>query len=801
MDLNELGFLAIRNGDFQEAVNIFRKAFEKGEEPRSFTGFGLAHYSLGDYQTARWALSKALELEPRNEKALEYLKILEQKGKQKDPPTQRGSLCRVGDHYLEILKEGRWRRFFVKGMNLGLGLPGYFPGEYPVLKGTYLKWFRQIADLGVNSLRIYTVHPPCFYEALAEFNQGGKKLWLFQGIWAELPEDGDFDSSQYLAYIKQSIRDAVDVVHGAASLPEKPGYAHGSYAFDVSSHTAAFVFGREWEPCAVKHYNLSRQGKTGDWQGEFLGIAQGTAFECWVTRICDYLLTYEHGKFSQTHPLSVANWPTLDPLSHPSESNHEDELLRQGLKARTNACNENEDMASLDVAKISVKQGSGFFATYHVYPYYPDFINNDYLDAPDPYRAYLHDLKKHHGSQPVLIAEFGLPSSREVTHWQRDGLHHGGHDEKAQGEGNGRLMQSVFKSGMAGGMLFSWFDEWFKRNWLFLPYEIPAERKPLWFNLQDAEENYGLLAAYPGYPRKLVSLSGKLDEWSNARTLYQKDGLSVSHRFNDGFDASRTLRRLLAQHDEGFLYLLLETAGPIDFTKAGYMIGLDTCSPESGEFLLPLETKLKVPVGMKFVMHFSGERKSRLLVCKGYDKYLNYAGGEIIPGVSDRGEWVVMQNRTNSRRISKDGSRFYPSRVFSMSNLRFGSLEQGSPRFDSLADFHVTGSIIEIRIPWGLVNFTDPGSRTVLWQDGKGKTRITDGIRCVAVSFKPEEGFLYARDTGLGDNATDTLPASLVPENIRKFSWDGWNVPLYHTYLKQSYHLFRKTLAGMPDEI
>jgi hypothetical protein len=200
-------------------------------------------------------------------------------------------------------------------------------------------------------------------------------------------------------------------------------------------------------------------------------------------------------------------------------------------------------------------------------------------------------------------------------------------------------------------------------------------------------------------------------------------------------------------------------------------------------------------------MHFSGERKSRLLVCKGYDKYLNYAGGEIRPGVSDRGEWVVMQNRTNSRRISKDGSRFYPSRVFSMSNLRFGSLDQGNSRFDSLADFHVTGSIIEIRIPWGLVNFTDPGSRTVLWQDGKGKARITDGIRCVAVSFKPEEGFLYARDTGLGDNATDTLPASLVPENISKYSWDGWNVPLYHTYLKQSYHLFRKTLAGMPDEI
>jgi hypothetical protein len=458
-------------------------------------------------------------------------------------------------------------------------------------------------------------------------------------------------------------------------------------------------------------------------------------------------------------------------------------------------------MESLDTAKIQSGRGNGFFATYHAYPYYPDFMNNDYLDESDTYLAYLQALKKHHGNQPLLIAEFGLPSSREITHWQRDGLHHGGHNEKAQGEGNGLLMQSIHRAGMAGGMMFGWFDEWFKRNWLFLPYEIPADRKPFWFNLQDAEENYGLLAAYPGYPGKMVTLSGKLDEWSAAKTIYVKKDPSPAYRFNDGFDDSRTLKRMLVQHDEGFLYLMLETAGPVDMTKAGYIIGLDTCSSEDGEFLLPLGTNQRSPVGLKFVIHISGEDKSRILVCKGYDKYLNRHGGEIRPGRSDKGEWVVMQNKTNSRRISKDGTRFYPSRIFPMSKLRFGSLDENSLNFHSLADFHVSGNILELRLSWGLLNFTDPSSGTVLWQDGGQRTRKTDGIRFVAASFKPVDGCLRARETGREWNCTDTLPAGFAPENVGTYSWDGWNVPTYHTYLKQSYYLYRKALAGLPDEM
>ncbi|MGH7771501.1 MAG: tetratricopeptide repeat protein [Candidatus Binatia bacterium] len=799
MDNEKLGFLAIKNGDYQEAVNLFKRAIEQKKSSKRFIGLGLSSYKLGDYDTAKWAFHKAIELEPENKEAFSYLSDIE-KIRSRVPASQRQSLFRAASNYLEIYNNRRWSKFFIKGINIGLGLPGYFPGEYPIKMATYLKWFKHISELGINAIRVYTIHPPSFYEALYKFNEGPQqKLYLFQGIWAELPQDNNFDDKNYLAEVRQNIKNAIDVVYGNAKLPERPGYPHGAYDYDVSPITVGPIFGREWESCAVKTFNERRGRKLGNLKGEFLSIDQGSAFEVWVTQIGEFSQSYEYEKYKTSHPISVVNWPTLDPLNHPSESTYEEELAFQGIKARGDICNENEDMESLDLSKIRVEKGAGFFATYHPYPYYPDFMNYDYLEEKNPYLTYLEALKRHHGDQPVLVAEFGVPSSREVTHWHRDGWHHGGHSEAKQGEINGLLMKAIYEAGVAGGILFSWFDEWFKRNWLFSPYEIPAERKPFWFNIQDAEQNYGLMAAYPGYPRRKVNLAGQKDDWQDALTLYEKSGDSMASRFNDGLDEARALTRLMVQHDEGFLYILVETKGTVNLTEAHYLIGIDTSSSENGEFLLPYRTNLLSPIGLKFLISFAGRERSRILTCQPYDKYLNVGKGEINPGLSHQGAWVVMQNRANSRRISKDNKRFYPSQVFSMSTLRFGSLNNKSIHYDSLADFFLTDNIIELRIPWGLMNFTDPSSKMVLWIDKDGKTKKTDGIKIIVVSYKPEKGCLFAKSTGLKNNVTDSLPERLEPENIKAYSWEDWDTPIYHTYLKESYYTYKEVLSKIPE--
>lgn len=802
MSADATGFLAIDRGDYQEAVNIFLRSLQQGKDPSGYYGLGLAHFLLDDYATARWAFHKSLELDPGNAEAIRRLSMMERPegdaGKTPSPRTVPDRRFRVGPGFLEVHR-GEWKRLFIKGINLGLGLPGYFPGEYAVKKGTYRKWFGQISAIGINALRIYTLHPPHFYEALHEWNRSGKTLYLFQGIWTELPAGDDYSGEGYLSYVRGNVRDAIDAVHGNTVLPRRPGYPDGKYSADVSRCTIGFLFGREWEPCSVKRFNESRGRKRGAYEGRFLKIVDGTPFEVLLTETCDFIQRYEDDRYGESRPCSVVNWPTLDPLRHPSESTAEEELSFQGQTVRPGVCNENEDMESLDVSRILPVSGAGFFATYHAYPYYPDFMDNDDPTDKTPYLTYLRSLKSHHGDQPVLIAEFGVPSSREHAHWQRNGWSHGGHDEVEQGRINALQMKAVHDAGMAGGILFSWFDEWFKNNWIFQPYVLPPGRKPFWFNHQDPEENYGLVDAYPGYPGKKVTLSGKMSEWEAAAVLYGKKAASPGFRFEDRGDDARTLLGMRMQHDEGFVYLLLETKGGVDFDKANYVIGINTSLPDSGEYLVPFGTRAMSPIGLHFLVHLAGVRNSRFLVTRPYDRFLNAGTGEISPGRSDQGAWVVLLSRTNVRRISKDGRRFYPSHVHSTSALNHGSLDEKRPDFHSLSDFHVAGNLVEIRIPWSRLNFTDPSTRSVLWMSGAGKSRATEGIRVLALSYSPRKDSPAARKTGGRTNITDSLPQRLIAENVTLYSWDSWDTPIYHMRLKKSYFMYKEALSAIPE--
>ncbi len=787
------GFLAIERGDYQEAINIFKRLIEYKKEPKdSFKGLGIALMKLNDTKSARLAFHKCLEYGEDRE-AIEYLKEIEYKESISIVLKEKSeSRFRTRGDLIEINMESEWKRLFIKGINIGLGLPGYFPGEFAIGKATYLKWFELIHDAGFNAIRIYTIHPPCFYEALSEFNRSGGELYLFQGIWAELPEDNNFYDIEYMNSIWSEIKNAVDVINGNTKLLERPGKAYGEYRYNVSKYLIGYIFGMEWEACAVKGFNKLQENKKRDYTGEFLSLKDGEPFEVWITEICDLLLRYEYEKYGITHPVSTVNWPTLDPLIHPSESNYEDELRRQGIEIRTDICNENEDEVSLDVSKIKSKKGNGFFATYHVYPYYPDFMNNDYHDKEEPYLSYLIELKGHHKDQPVIIGEFGVPSSRDMAHWHVKGFHHGKHNEKEQGDIDIILMESIRSSDMAGGILFSLFDEWYKRNWLSSKY-IVVDRNHLWFNIQDPEQNYGIIGMYPGYPEKSISLSGKIEEWSDGTVLYEKDN---SFLIKDERNLSLALKRLIVKNDEGFIYLCIETMDKINLSENIYLIGIDTCSPQEGEFIIPYGLNITSPTGLKFLIEISGNDKSRILVTRHYDRKLNEDRGIIRPIESYQGEWAIIQHITNRRRLSKDGMRVFPSKVTTSGNLRFGSLDKGNRDYDSISDLYYSGNILELRIPWGILNFTDPSSHLVLWKEGDQIHKKTEGIRFLVISFKRDkDSLLFDRDTGL----IDSLPYPLKRANIKTYRWEGWNTPIYHSYLKDSYFILKDYLAGLRE--
>ena len=88
--------------------------------------------------------------------------------------------------YME--RDGEYVPFEIRGVNLGVGIPGHFATDYAIDKETYLRWFQWIQELGANTIRVYTILHDDFYSAFYEYNtqreaEGEEPLWLLHGVW------------------------------------------------------------------------------------------------------------------------------------------------------------------------------------------------------------------------------------------------------------------------------------------------------------------------------------------------------------------------------------------------------------------------------------------------------------------------------------------------------------------------------------------------------------------------------------------------------------------------------------------
>ncbi|GLH65789.1 hypothetical protein [Geothrix edaphica] len=719
-------------------------------------------------------------------------------------PSQPQIPARAHERRLEVADgHGGWRPFYVKGMNLGAALPGKYPSEFPD-RATYDGWLREMAEAGINTVRVYTIHPPAFYEALHAYNLAARKpLWLIHGVWTELPPRHDFLDPGWLAAWHREMQEVAEVLHGRARIPVRPGHADGVYGADVSPWTLAVILGREWESSSVVAFNRRHPGDS-DWSGRFVTLRGGHAMEQFLARSMDRFLALEWDRFHAQRPIAFTNWPTLDPLFHITEPTEQEErALRQKLGLpveKINAEPEDEDAVGLDMEKFAGTPEllAGLFASYHAYPYYPDFMNLDpgYAQArdhlgPSHYAGYLADLVKHHARHPVLIAEFGVPSSRVVAHWQAQGLTHGGQSEREQGEQDARLQRNIYEAGCAGGVLFAWIDEWFKKNWLTLPFELPSDRKPLWYNVLDAEENYGLIAYRPGTKGPTVLIDGKAEDWARVPVYLEGDGLTL---------------KVVA--DEGWLHLALFLPAPVDFSKQAFLVGIDTLDPDRGDHRLPWTPDLRSEAGLEFAVLFQGPGRTGVFVDAPYavPEYRPMPQQRYRSLANDEGRFVLATAKSNHPRMGRDGARF-PGHSTEIGWLRQGTQDRADPAFDSRAEWQVGRSpdgrgFLEARIPWALLHVTDPSSRSVL-DDPEAKppsplaTTITPGFRFVLA--------VLDADKPLGEGKSTvrlTLPATsrgripLPP----LFSWATWAQPTFHRFRKQSYTIYQKALADTPDE-
>lgn len=88
--------------------------------------------------------------------------------------------------------------FEIRGVDMGVGIPGHFATDYAIDRETYLRWFGQIQEMGANCIRVYTILQDDFYEAFYEYNKDREEpLYLLHGLWVD-------------DYVMYSHRDAFD---------------------------------------------------------------------------------------------------------------------------------------------------------------------------------------------------------------------------------------------------------------------------------------------------------------------------------------------------------------------------------------------------------------------------------------------------------------------------------------------------------------------------------------------------------------------------------------------------------------
>ena len=509
------------------------------------------------------------------------------------------------------LRDGTWQEYEIRGVNMGSGIPGEWSTDFAADQETYLRWFEEIQELGANTLRVYTVQADDFYEAFYHYNsrreeQGQEPLWLLHGVWVNdyiQNSHRDAYDDDFLQTFLEDCRSMVDVIHGKRkiSLGQMASAGSGNFRWDVSPWVIGYILGVEWEDVTVVYTNEKYGDVPGydTYEGNYLRTSEeASPFEALLAQVGDRIIEYESQRYKEQRLLAFSNWPTTDPFEYPKD-----------VSIYFMKC------AQVDVEHILPTENflAGQFASYHVYPYYPDYLNYipdwsaygihraDYATKNgmvNTYRAYLTMLAEHH-TMPVVISEFGVSTGRGMAQFDHNtNRNQGNMSEDQQGQALVDCWADIKASGCDGGCVFSWQDEWFKRTWNTM-YAVDLKRTPYWSDYQTNEQYFGLLSFDPGEEESVCYVDGDFSEWAAEDLVLEQEGLSLSMKY-----------------DEKFIYFFVEKEG-LDIDRDLLYIPIDL-SPKSGSSYAK-DYGLYFDRAVDFLLVLHGRDHSRLLVQEPYE--------------------------------------------------------------------------------------------------------------------------------------------------------------------------------------
>ncbi len=664
-----------------------------------------------------------------------------------------------------------FEEFEIKGVNLGLGKPGYYATEKAITKAEYLRWFRQIKELGANTIRVYTLGGEDFYEAFYEFNNGNPDpLYLLHGVWV----DDYLINSTYSALDEEfyepfldDCRIIVDVIHGRYKTDSENSLFSDHYRCDISPWVAGYILGIEWESTLVSYTDNSFE-QLPQFSGTYLYTENASNFEIFLASVGESVVNYETVKYGTQRMIAFSNWATTDPLEHTKD-----------IKLYFQKC------GSVDVEHIKCTDSllTGQFASYHIYPYYPDYYSILPEHEENTYLQYLKDINEHH-SMPVVISEFGVSSGRGMAAYDGHGRNQGGISETQQGEALVSMYQDIMNAGCSGSIVFTWQDEWFKRTWNTMA-NTDLKSTPYWSDYQTNEQYFGLLSFDPGDKESICYVDGNRSDWSQDTPVMENGNIRVS-----------------VKYDEKFIYFLVEQGG-FSLSDDILYVPIDT-TPKSGS---PYAENFSIEMShaADFIIEINGKENSRIWVQKRYDiidalYYTNISPQNIFSKVfiaSDTPQFtqirLLLQKDLYYRSSSDDNisdkqitfQEFNPKdpllyqimETFETGKLTYGNANPDADNFNSLADFCAGDGFVEIKLPWGLLNFADPSQMKI----------HDDYYECYGVEYLRIDSMRVG--AGDGTQLIEMGSVTLTPLGKK---------PSYHERLKESYYILQSVWTEDP---
>ncbi len=658
--------------------------------------------------------------------------------------------------------------FEIKGVDLLSVIPGKKDSDFAIDKETYLRWFSDIQNMGANTIRIYTIQDDAFYNAFYEYNiNNSNPLYLLHGIvvddYVQNSRFDAFDEKFFSSFLNDSIK-MVDVIHGKRKLfwGEVKNSGHGMYFKDISKWVIGYILGSEWKDGTVA-YTDDLYDNQGTYSGEYMYAKKDASpFESMLAKIGDAVISYESERYNQQRLIAFTNGPKTDPFDYPKETEIDFEKC-----------------AFIDVEHIKTtdKFKSGHFASYHVYPYYPDYLKSlsDWtqfgIDAQDifkdsdgkinTYKAYLTMLTKHH-SIPVVISEFGLSSSRGVVLKDEDlGRKYGNMSEKEQAEALLSCYNDIVDSGCAGACIYAWQDDWSKKTWNTL-YSINSSRTQYWSDYQSAKGYFGLISFDPGTEKSISYADGDIREWTETDVVAETEDVQLSLKY-----------------DEKFIYLFVNKNN-FDYEKEKLYIPIDITQKTGSKYCEKFN--INFDRNVDFLVVIDGKDNSNILVNSRYESLRSTYAREAyninaydiskIPAHDSSGFVPVNMILQNKSKIIF-GKKYPLFKTFETGKLIYGNTNPESEEFNSLGDYYINNDFIEIRLPWQILNFSDPSKMMIHddYYDGNY------GIKHIKI----DELYIGVCD-GINDDAVKLSPARL----------SGWgNNVTYHERFKSSYYAMK----------